>query len=105
MTDKRIPVTEAAQRIVEAVEEVVSYELRGNSLRFNFDPPRRLYPSQITSSSATIFVVEQASILDCPFANARTIVAQSLGISRRAFQPHLALPDFWGILSTQFSNE
>src|SRR4051812_27195572 len=29
MADKRIPVTEAAQRVVEAMEEVVSYELRG----------------------------------------------------------------------------
>ena len=33
MADKRIPVTEAAQRVVEAVDEVVSYELRGNTLR------------------------------------------------------------------------
>ena len=58
MTDKRIPVTEAAQRVVEAVDEVVSFELRGNTLRFNFDPPRRLYPSHIISASATIFVGE-----------------------------------------------
>ena len=58
MAKKRIPVTEAAQRVVEAMEEVVSYELRGNTLRFNFDHPRRLYPTQITSSSATIFVGE-----------------------------------------------
>ncbi len=50
MAEKRIPVTEAAQRVVEAVEEVVSYELRGNTLRFNFDHPRRLYPTKITSS-------------------------------------------------------
>ena len=58
MADKRIPVTEAAQRVVEAMEEVVSYELRGNTLCFNFDHPRRLYPTQITSPSATIFVGE-----------------------------------------------
>jgi hypothetical protein len=58
MTEKRIPVTEAAQQVVEAMEEIVSYELRGNSLRFNFDHPRRLYPTQITSASATIFVGE-----------------------------------------------
>jgi hypothetical protein len=59
MAEKRIPVTEAAQRVVDAVEEVVSDELRGNSLRFNFDYPRRIYPSRITSASATIFVGEQ----------------------------------------------
>ena len=58
MVDKRIPVTEAAQRAVEAMEKVVSYKLRGNTLRFNFDHPRRLYPTQITSASATIFVGE-----------------------------------------------
>ena len=58
MTDKRIPVTEAAQRVVEVVEEVVSFELRGNTLRFNFDRPRRVYPSRMISASATIFVGE-----------------------------------------------
>ena len=58
MTDKRIPVTEAAQRVVEAVEEVVSFELHGNSLRFNFDKPRRVYPSRMISASATLFVGE-----------------------------------------------
>jgi hypothetical protein len=58
MRDKRISVTEAAQRVVATVDEVVSFELRGNTLRFNFDPPRRLYPSRILSASATIFVGE-----------------------------------------------
>ena len=58
MTIKRIPVTEAAQRVVEAMEEVVSYELRGNTLRFNFDKPRQVYPSRMISASATIFVGE-----------------------------------------------
>ena len=58
MVEKRIPVTEAAQRVVEAVEEVVNYEVRGNTLRFNFDRPRLLYPSRIISDSATIFVGE-----------------------------------------------
>jgi hypothetical protein len=32
---------EAAQRVVEAIEEVVSYELRGNRLHFNFDHRHR----------------------------------------------------------------
>ena len=54
--EKRIPVAEAAQRVVEAVEEVTSFELRGNTLRFNFDRLRRVYPGRLISSSATIFV-------------------------------------------------
>ncbi|MEO8391564.1 MAG: hypothetical protein ABI700_01095 [Chloroflexota bacterium] len=57
MVEKRIPVTEAAQRGVEAVDEVVSYELRGNILRFNFDRPRLVYSRRLISS-ATIFVRE-----------------------------------------------
>ena len=58
MTDKRIPVTEAAQRVVDAVEEIVSFELHGNSLRFTFAKPRHVYPSRMISASATIFVGE-----------------------------------------------
>ncbi|MEO8391477.1 MAG: hypothetical protein ABI700_00655 [Chloroflexota bacterium] len=58
MMEKRIPVIEAAQRIVQAVEEVVSYELHGNMLRFHFDRPRLVYPGRLISSSATIFVGE-----------------------------------------------
>ena len=58
MGEKRIPVTEAAQRVVDAMEEIVSFELHGNSLRFNFDKPRYVYPSRMISASATIFVGE-----------------------------------------------
>ena len=58
MTIKRIPVTEAAQRVVDAMEEIVSFELHGNSLRFNFDKPRHVHPSRMISASATIFVVD-----------------------------------------------
>lgn len=47
MVEKRIPVTEAAQRVVEALDEVVSYELHGNTLHFNFDRPRLVHPSRM----------------------------------------------------------
>jgi hypothetical protein len=58
MSEKRIPITQAAQRIVDAVDEVVSYELHGNTLRFNFDYPRHIHPSRMLSASATIFAAE-----------------------------------------------
>ena len=62
MGEKRIPVTEAAQRIVDAVDEVVGYELYGTSLRFNFDHPRHVYPSRMISASATIFAGETMDV-------------------------------------------
>ena len=53
MTEKFIPVNEAAQRVVGAVDEIVCYEIQGELIRFNFDKPRRIYPSCVITISAT----------------------------------------------------
>jgi hypothetical protein len=43
---------------VDAVNEIVSYEIQGEFIRFNFDKPRCVYPSSVITISATIFVGE-----------------------------------------------
>lgn len=53
---KLIPIDDAAQRVVDAVPEVVNFEISGHNLRFNFDRPRRIHPMNTYAASTTLWI-------------------------------------------------
>lgn len=64
MARQQITVEESAQRVVDAVREVASYERQGAYVRFNFDHPRRVMPQGVISASATFLVGAGATVED-----------------------------------------
>jgi hypothetical protein len=56
---KLIPIADAAQRVVDAVPEVVNFEISGQNLRFNFDRPRRIHPMNTYAASTTLWIGDE----------------------------------------------
>lgn len=55
---KFISVEEAAQRVVDAVPEVVSFEISSGSLRLNFDRSRRISGTDVFTRTTTFSISE-----------------------------------------------
>jgi hypothetical protein len=55
---KFISVEEVAERVVDAVPEVVSFEIRTGSMRLYFDRPRRIPGTDVFTGSTTVTVAE-----------------------------------------------
>lgn len=58
---KFIPIEESAQRVIELVPEVVSYELSAGHLRLNFDKDYPVYGSSTYTRSVT-FDIDSAEV-------------------------------------------
>jgi hypothetical protein len=64
LSTPEISIEEAAQRVVDAVPEVASFERQGEYLRFNFDHPRRVRRQGVVSASATIYIGNNTMVDD-----------------------------------------